>query len=244
MNTTRALTDAQIHALPAVRDALLSYFAYPTDDRASAIVGAIRAALAATGSAPAEPAPTSLLNCPFCGSTADIACVDSTRGEGPIYVHCDNCGADGPQHEWEGDAKAGWNKRAALSAPASIAAPDHADHVPEIAIRLRRLARAAGRPNCVPEDDTLAVGAIFTVLGSIAGAMERSAAPVAAAERSLRSEAQRDAVMRASGFGSLLSEIMGCGALRDYDELRDRVSMAVEDHEASLAAIKAPGAAT
>lgn len=50
--------------------------------------------------------------------------------------------------------------------------PDHEDHVQEIAIRLRRVARAAGRPNCVPDDDTLAVGAIFTVLGSIAGALE------------------------------------------------------------------------
>lgn len=54
--------------------------------------------------------------------------------------------------------------------------PDHEDHVQEIAIRLRRVARAAGRPNCVPDDDTLAVGAIFTVLGSIAGALEGQAA--------------------------------------------------------------------
>lgn len=54
--------------------------------------------------------------------------------------------------------------------------PEHADHVPEIAIRLRRLGRLAGVADCIPEDDFTAVGAIFTVLGMMANAMERAAA--------------------------------------------------------------------
>ena len=46
------------------------------------------------------------------------------------------------------------------------------DHVPEIAARLRLVAKLAGCPNAVPEKDTTAVGAIFSVLGHIRMALE------------------------------------------------------------------------
>lgn len=51
--------------------------------------------------------------------------------------------------------------------------PDHADHVTEIAARLRLVAKLAGCPQAVPENDHTAVGAIFSVLGNMRRAMER-----------------------------------------------------------------------
>lgn len=61
--------------------------------------------------------------CPFCGSDVDIACVEmmSSRDAGPVYVHCDGCGADGPQHDWADDATRDWNRRAVLHHPAAQA---------------------------------------------------------------------------------------------------------------------------
>lgn len=51
--------------------------------------------------------------------------------------------------------------------------PEHADHVSEIAARLRHVAKLAGCPQAVPENDHTAVGAIFSVLGNMRRAMER-----------------------------------------------------------------------
>lgn len=51
--------------------------------------------------------------------------------------------------------------------------PEHADHVSEIAARLRLVAKLAGCPQAVPENDHTAVGAIFSVLGNMRRAMER-----------------------------------------------------------------------
>ena len=52
--------------------------------------------------------------------------------------------------------------------------PEHADHVSEIAARLRLVAKLAGCPQVVPDDDRTAVGAIFSVLGDMRRAMERA----------------------------------------------------------------------
>ena len=68
--------------------------------------------------------------------------------------------------------------RAALSAtqPAQAAQseplPEHADHMPEIAARLRLVARLAGCADAIPEDDRTAVGCIFSVLGNMRRALE------------------------------------------------------------------------
>lgn len=49
---------------------------------------------------------------------------------------------------------------------------DHVDHIPEIAARLRLVAKLAGCPEAVPEDDLTAVGCIFSVLGNMRRALE------------------------------------------------------------------------
>ncbi len=74
--------------------------------------------------------------------------------------------------------------RATQPQPKGTPLPAHADHVAEIAIRLRRLGRLAGVADVIPEDDSIAVGAIFTVLGMMASAMQRAAtqAPAPAPE--------------------------------------------------------------
>lgn len=62
-------------------------------------------------------------------------------------------------------------------APAQVQPlPEHADHVGMIAARLRRLARVTGTEKAIPEDDSTAVGAIFTVLGTMASILDRKAA--------------------------------------------------------------------
>lgn len=50
-------------------------------------------------------------------------------------------------------------------------------------------------------------------------------------EESLR---LRERSMMCAAFGGLLSEILGVGALRDHEDLRERVQQAVLDHEESL----------
>lgn len=65
---------------------------------------------------------------------------------------------------------------------AAVPLPDHADHIAEIAARLRRVARSAGVADLVPEDDQTAVGCIFSVLGRMASAMERGQAAAPKAE--------------------------------------------------------------
>ena len=78
--------------------------------------------------------------------------------------------------------------RAALSAtqPAQAAQseplPEHADHMPEIAARLRLVARLAGCADAVPEDDRTAVGCIFSVLGNMRRALELKQAAQGAGE--------------------------------------------------------------
>lgn len=49
---------------------------------------------------------------------------------------------------------------------------EHADHIPEIAARLRLVAKLAGCAEAVPEDDLTAVGCIFSVLGNMRRALE------------------------------------------------------------------------
>ena len=45
-----------------------------------------------------------------------------------------------------------------------------------IVARVRRIARLAGIPTALPEDDSTVYGALFTCLGMIAGKMERDMA--------------------------------------------------------------------
>jgi hypothetical protein len=62
------------------------------------------------------------------------------------------------------------------------ALPEHADHMPEIAARLRLVARLAGCADAVPEDDRTAVGCIFSVLGNMRRALELKQAAQGAGE--------------------------------------------------------------
>ena len=50
---------------------------------------------------------------------------------------------------------------------------EHADHIPEIAARLRLVAKLAGCADAVPADDLTAVGCIFSVLGNMRRELER-----------------------------------------------------------------------
>ena len=76
---------------------------------------------------------------------------------------------------------------AALATQPALAAqgeplPEHADHVPEIAARLRLVARLAGCADAIPEDDRTAVGCIFSVLGNMRRALELKQAAQGAGE--------------------------------------------------------------
>lgn len=97
---------------------------------------------------------------------------------------------DGRYQNWQVDVMWDvWQARASLTAPQQ-ATPDHvpdagkmvqatpeplaehADHIPEIAARLRLVAKLAGCAEAVPEDDLTAVGCIFSVLGNMRRALE------------------------------------------------------------------------
>ena len=52
---------------------------------------------------------TGLKPCPFCSSN-DVH-IGGTLGMKPFWVRCDNCHADGPIKDTEGDAIAAWNRR-------------------------------------------------------------------------------------------------------------------------------------
>jgi hypothetical protein len=67
----------------------------------------------------------------------------------------------------------------------------------------------------------------------------RSVVYAAVAELIAENARLRRRSMLASGFGALLSEILGCGALRKHDDLRERVTRAANDHEADLRAVLA-----
>lgn len=58
-----------------------------------------------------KPVPT-LLRCPFCGGNPLMWRRNST-----MFIHCVNCGADGPIVNSEEDAIAGWNDRTRDAAP-------------------------------------------------------------------------------------------------------------------------------
>ena len=60
------------------------------------------------------------------------------------------------------------------AAPEPLA--DHSDHVADIAARLRLVANLAGCPDAVPDDDGVAVGCIFAVLGNMRRALEKKLA--------------------------------------------------------------------
>lgn len=69
-------------------------------------------------------------------------------------------------------------ERYALSQQPAMPEPlaDHSDHVAEIAARLRLVAKLAGCPDAVPDEDGRAVGCIFSVLGNMRRALEKKLA--------------------------------------------------------------------
>lgn len=79
--------------------------------------------------------------------------------------------------------------------------PEHADHVSEIAARLRLVAKLAGCPQAVPDNDHTAIGAIFSVLGNMRRELERKQPsqervafdPMAEANRIVSASAQNSA---------------------------------------------------
>lgn len=83
---------------------------------------------------------------------------------------------------------------------------DHSDHVAEIAARLRLVAKLAGCPDAVPDEDGRAVGCIFSVLGNIRRALESKPAtpePVQAdSSEHLRVIASLGAALRRLSFAA------------------------------------------
>lgn len=104
-------------------------------------------------------------------------------GGGVVACNSDECGWTGPTSDTRmlGSIgplcpRCGETTEAAHPPAAPTPLPEHADHVPEIAARLRLVASLAGCPSAVPENDATAVGAIFSVLGNMRFALERKAA--------------------------------------------------------------------
>ena len=55
--------------------------------------------------------------CPFCGDAEPtLKETANARDTGPVCIHCDACGADGPQCDYTEDAVANWNRRAPTGA--------------------------------------------------------------------------------------------------------------------------------
>ena len=81
-------------------------------------------------------------------------------------------GSNGVRDFYRGIARAALSATQPAQAAQSEPLPEHADHMPEIAARLRLVARLAGCADAVPEDDRTAVGCIFSVLGNMRRALE------------------------------------------------------------------------
>jgi Lar family restriction alleviation protein len=64
---------------------------------------------------PAKKAPTMLKPCPFCG-TSQWLCL---LGTNHYWVHCEECGTEGPYKASKFDARAAWNRRAKPDAQAA-----------------------------------------------------------------------------------------------------------------------------
>jgi hypothetical protein len=96
-------------------------------------------------------------------------------------------------------------------------------------------------------DEQISVLALKSLVHpSKVGEMEERAANISAARAfaaNLIAENTRlrQRSMQASGFGALLSSILGAGVLREHPDLRERVKRAVADNEAHMAKVLSGG---